>query len=87
MSAIRSSTSFESLGLVAVLVRAHSGTTKFLTGFTGACAECGMAKEDCDSDAERHIGLGGDDLGRKSKELVAISNDTLESKSDRTVRG
>jgi hypothetical protein len=46
-----------------------------------------MAKEDCDSDAERHIGLGGDDLGRKSKELVAISNDTLESKSDRTVRG
>lgn len=86
MSAIRSSTSFESLGRVAVLVRAHSGTTKFLTGFTGACTECGMA-EDCDSDAERHIGLGGDDLGRKSKELVAISNDTLESKSDRTVRG
>jgi hypothetical protein len=46
-----------------------------------------MAKEDCDSDTERHIGLEGDDLGRKIEELVAISNDTLESKSERMVRG
>lgn len=86
MSAIRSSASFESLGRVAVLVRAHSGTTKFLTGFICACAECGMAKEDWDSDAERHIGLEGDNLGRKSEELVAISDGTLESKSERIVR-
>jgi hypothetical protein len=84
-SAIRSSASFESLGRVAVLVRAHSGTIKFLTGFTGACAECGMMKGDWVSDPERHIGLEGDDLGRKSKELVVISDDA-GSKSERMVR-
>ncbi|KAG2031686.1 hypothetical protein BDR03DRAFT_986273 [Suillus americanus] len=34
---------------------------------------------------EQHIGLGGDDLRRKSEELGAISDDTFESKSERTV--
>jgi hypothetical protein len=87
MSARRSSASFESLGWVTVLVRAHSGMMKCFMGLTGArTSGGGLAKEAWDSDAERNISLEGDDLMRVNEVLVDVENGTLGSQSDRAVR-